>query len=326
MALRRPSWSNREEMRLQARGPLRHARPLRLALALVVAALLGGCGIVQERAQGDGVAGQGETWTSGPARPQPGGAALSGFLVFGDFGGGKAQPAVAAAMERWAAAGHRVDALVTTGDNVYEDGDPRQFGAQLDRPYRELRRTRPLWITLGNHDVEGGHGSEQLDHLDLPALPYAKGLPGIELLFLDANRPDEPQATWLDRQLAAPGPPFRAVVFHQPAYSCGTEHGSTRAVIQRWVPVLERHRTALVLNGHEHDYQRFASGAGVTYVVTGGGGKGLYPIRRSCPGVPARQAWAVRHHFVAVEVRSRSMSLTAVAADGTVLDRATLLR
>src|SRR3712207_8850626 len=37
------------------------------------------------------------------------------------FGGGPAQGAVAAAMERWAAS-HRVDALVTTGDNVYTDG------------------------------------------------------------------------------------------------------------------------------------------------------------------------------------------------------------
>jgi Calcineurin-like phosphoesterase len=305
-----------------------HSRTLGLALLLAVSVVLGGCAGIQERTRRgpDHVAGQGETWTSDPARPPPGGAVLSGFVVFGDFGGGKDQHAVAAAMARWVAAGHRVDALVTTGDNVYEDGDPGQFGAQLDRPYQQLRRTRPLWVTLGNHDVEGGHGSEQLDHLGLPALPYSKSLPGVELLFLDANRPNGPQAAWLDRELGAPGPAFRVIVFHQPAYSCGTEHGSTWAVIRRWVPILERHRAALVLNGHEHDYQRFISDAGVTYVVTGGGGKGLYPILRSCSGVPARKAWAVRHHFVAVEVRRGSMSLTAVADDGTVLDRATLIR
>jgi acid phosphatase len=251
---------------------------------------------------------------------------LSGFVALGDFGGGKAQHAVATAMERWAAAGHRVDALVTTGDNVYDDGDPREFGPQLDQPYLRLRHGRPLWVTLGNHDVEAGYGPLQLDHLGLPPLPYAKRLPGVELLFLDANHPDQRQAAWLDQRLAAAGPPFRVVVFHQPAYSCGTEHGSTRQVVRRWVPILERHRTALVLNGHEHDYQRFTSSAGVTYVVTGGGGKSLYPILRSCSGVPARQAWAVRYHFVAVEVRRGSLELTAIAEDGSVLDRATLTR
>jgi hypothetical protein len=311
-------------MRLRAAGRDQHHGLLGLTLLLTIGVVLGGCGIVQGETRG--VAGEGATWTVGPPRPpRADGAVLSGFVAFGDFGGGEAQQGVAAAIERWAAR-HRVDALVTTGDNVYDDGDPRQFGAQLDEPYRQLRRTRPLWVTLGNHDVDGGHGSEQLGHLGLPPLPYVKRLPGVELLFLDANRPDQSQASWLDRQLAAPGPAFQVVVFHQPAYSCGTEHGSTPAVIRRWVPILERHRATLVLNGHEHDYQRFASASGVTYVVTGGGGKSLYPILRSCSGVPARQAWAVRYHFVAIEIRRGSLSLTAIADDGTVLDRVALTR
>ena len=299
-----------------------------MALLLVVAVALGGCATIQGRSRGGAgrVAGEGVAWSGGAVPRRAHGPVLSGFVAFGDFGGGKAQDAVAAAMQRWVGAGHRVDALVTTGDNVYDDGDPRRFGAQLDEPYQQLRRTRPLWMTLGNHDVKRGHGPEQLGYLGLPPLPYARRLPGVELLFLDANRPDRRQGAWLDRQLGAPGPAFRVVVFHQPAYSCGTVHGSTRAVIRRWVPILERHRVALVLNGHEHDYQRFTSAAGVTYVVTGGGGKGLYPILRSCPGVPARQAWAVRHHFVAVEVRGGSLSLAAVAEDGSVLDRTVLTR
>ncbi|HZD00531.1 MAG TPA: hypothetical protein VFA46_10185 [Actinomycetes bacterium] len=103
-------------------------------------------------------------------------------------------------------------------------------------------------------------------YLGLPPLPYARRLPGVELLFLDAYRPDRRQGAWLDRQLGAPGPALRVVVFHQPAYSCGTVHGSTRAVIRR----------------------------------------------------------AVRYHFVAVEVRGGSLSLAAVAEDGSVLDRTVL--
>ena len=128
-------------------------------------------------------------------------------------------------MERWAAS-HRVDALVTTGDNVYNRGDPELFAAQLDQPYQELRRTRPMWATLGNHDVIAGHGATQLRHLGLPDLPYARSLPGLQLLFLDANRVDQAQASWLDARLSGPGPDLRAVVFHQPAWSC-SRHDST---------------------------------------------------------------------------------------------------
>ena len=163
-------------------------------------------------------------------------------------------------MEAWAA-DHRVDALVTTGDNVYERGEPERFAAQLDQPYRELRRTRPMWATLGNHDVKAGHGAEQLRHLGLPDLPYVKSLPGLQLLFLDANRAHREQASWLDARLSEPGPPLRAAVFHEPAWSCSRHDGSER-VERHWVPVLEDHRVALVLTGHDHNYQRFLSPGG----------------------------------------------------------------
>ncbi len=223
-------------------------------------------------------------------------------------------------MLRWAAS-HRVDALVTTGDNVYDFGSPSLFGAQLRDPYLELRATgRPLWVTLGNHDVMSGHGPEQLAYLGLPELPYAQALPGVRLLFLDGNRPDAAQAAWLERQLTQAGPQFSVAVFHQPVHSCGI-HGPTPGVVDRWAPVLEAHRVALVLTGHDHDYFRFVSGNGVTYVVTGGGGRSLYPIRPGC-APPELRASAVRYHFTAVEVFTDRLAITAVADDGTVLDRA----
>jgi hypothetical protein len=84
---------------------------------------------------------------------------------------------------------------------------------------------------------------------------------------------------------------------------------------------------ALVLNGHDHNYQRLVSPAGVTYVVTGGGGRDLYPVDTPCPsGTPRRVADVARHHFTAVEVRRRSLTVEAVARDGTVIDRMVILR
>jgi 3',5'-cyclic AMP phosphodiesterase CpdA len=181
-------------------------------------------------------------------------------------------------------------------------------------------------VSLGNHDVAAGHGAEQLRHLGLPDHPYVKSLPGVQLLLLDSNRVDQAQEDWLERQLAGPGPRLRVVVFHHPAWSC-SRHDSTEEVTRRWGPVLERHRVALVLNGHDHNYQRFVSPAGVTYVVTGGGGKQLYPLDDDCPaGMPAQVAQARRHHFTAVEVRDGSLAVTAVASDDTVLDRAVIRR
>lgn len=241
--------------------------------------------------------------------------------MIGDFGGGPGQDQVATALGRWAAA-HRFDALVTTGDNVYPAGRPSDFAAQLTTPYQGLP-DRPLWVTLGNHDEQSGHGADQLSYLGLPSLPYAKRLPDVELLFLDGNRPNAAQADWLDRRLSEPGPAARVVVFHQPAYSCST-HGSTASIDHAWVPTIERHHVTLVLSGHDHLYERFRSSGGVTYVVTGGGGRGLYPFHHPCRVAVKLEAHAVAYHFVAVEVTGHTVSLEAVGTDGTVLDQARL--
>jgi acid phosphatase len=252
----------------------------------------------------------------------------SGFIAFGDAGEVTlpTQDQVARQMQTWVAAGHRVDALVEAGDDVYPDGDPSLFAAALDTPYAGLRSsTRPLWVALGNHDVRAGHGAEQLTYLGLPPLPYARTLTGVQILFLDANHPDRAQATWLDARLSEAGPALRVVVFHQPAYSCAL-HGSTAAVDKLWVPILETHHVALVLNGHDHYYERFTSAKDVTYVVTGGGGAALYTRVPCAAGVPRSQATATRHHFVGIEIRGSTLSLTAVAPTGEVLDTATITR
>jgi hypothetical protein len=157
-------------------------------------------------------------------------------------------------------------------------------------------------------------------------MPYAKTLPQVQLLFLDANTPDQAQADWLEARLSEAGPPFRVVVFHQPAYSCGSEHGSTPAVFQYWVPILEAHRVALVINGHDHYYERFLSANDVTYLETGGGGAALYARDMACTDVPPSQAYAVRHHFVGVEVDGSTMTLTTIARTGETLDTAVITR
>jgi Calcineurin-like phosphoesterase len=329
VTLTRFSWSGGMLNRDMASSIRSRSRPrLLLAALALLAGVAAGCG------GGSGAAEPRPDPTTATTAPPPrgpnpaaapAGKVIAGFVAFGDFGGGDAQHEVARAMERWVADGHRVDALVTTGDNVYNSGEPEHFRAQLDEPYRELRRGRPMWVTLGNHDVRAGHGATQLRHLGLPDLPYTKELPGVQLLFVDANRPDQAQADWLDARLSEEGPPFRVVVFHQPAWSC-SNHDSDEDVGRVWVPVFERHRVALILNGHDHNYQRFISDQGVTYVVTGGGGKGLYRLDRCPEGTPRRVRGIFRNHFTAVEVRAGALTLTAVDAGGNTLDQAVIER
>ncbi len=244
------------------------------------------------------------------------------FIVVGDFGSGDQTEAAVAAAVKEDATSEGIDALVTTGDNVYPAGEPASFAAAWQTPYGWVEAAGVEVIaSLGNHDVasDGGIGVMQL--LDMPGPWYSRKVGDAELFVLDGNRPtDQAQLGWLQRALGASSAKWRIAVFHQPAYSC-SEHDGLPDIQQLWVPLLEAGGVDLVLNGHDHNYQRFESPGGVTYVVTGGGGSRLYPLDE-CEGGPGRVVGDDRHHhFVVVEEAGGSLRVEAVATDGAVLDQ-----
>ena len=139
-------------------------------------------------------------------------------------------------------------------------------------------------------------------------------------MVLDGNDPtNQDQLDWLDETLPnlPPGPTL--VSFHQPAYSCAS-HGSTKAIDEEWVPRFEKAGVDLVLNGHDHDYQRFEV-SGITYVVTGAGGRGLYSVG-SCPkGTPDPIASNdTDHSFMVITVSADQIQAQAISNHGDTLD------
>jgi hypothetical protein len=257
------------------------------------------------------------TTTSAPPTP----TAPIGLIAFGDAGSGDAtQTQVAATMSTWAST-HRGDALLEAGDVVYPDGSPSKFAATIDQPYAALLAKAPLWVALGNHDVTTNNGNDLVAHLGLPGHTYEKVLSragvSVQILVLDSTDVSAAQTAWLTTRLETGSYRWRIVMFHHPVWSCST-HGSTRTIIDSWLPIIESHHVDLVLTGHDHNYQRFAD-ASTTVVVTGGGGMPTYPVG-ACTDTPALLASAQRHHFLGIEATDSSLSVTAVARTGENLD------
>jgi 3',5'-cyclic AMP phosphodiesterase CpdA len=218
-------------------------------------------------------------------------------------------------------------ALVTTGDNIYPDGDPENFEEAWREPYGWVKRADvDVVASLGNHDVEGGESDEVMNLLGIPHHWYRKRIGNAELFVLDANRVgDSGQTRWLERALRKSRSVWQIAVFHQPAFSC-SKHGTTEAVVRTWVPLFEKHGVDLVLNGHDHNYQRFLWD-GITYVVTGGGGAQLYGLRACDEDHPERREGDdEEHHFVGVFGSTRTLRLTAIDDDNDVIDTARLGR
>jgi hypothetical protein len=245
------------------------------------------------------------------------------LAVVGDAGTGDwAAFATGTAIEK-AAGEHPFDALVLLGDNVYPDGDPDLVDPLVHRPFAGvLGRGARLLAILGNHDVQRGQGHEVAARLGMPDRWYAERLGDLLFVGLDSTQVERPgQLSWLEDVLAANDARWVVAAVHHPPWSAGW-HGSTRSVQRTWCPLLEAHGVALVLSGHEHDYQRSVPLGGTTYVVSGGGADHLRITSRDWF---TAASWSV-HHFLDVRVHDDRMVVEAVDHDGAVVDRTTLRR
>ena len=253
---------------------------------------------------------------TGPLRSRTAIEGAFEFAVIGDFGtGDEDQRAVAEALREWSRR-HPIEAVVTTGDNIYEDGHPEEFPEAWHQPYGWVDRAGITVIaSVGNHDIETDAGAPVMELFSMPGRWYAHRFGPVELFVLDGNRPTDPrQLTWLGHALRRSRAPWKVAVFHQPAYSC--HRGGTPEIRARWVPVLLAGGVDLVLSGHDHNYQRFRVQE-MAFVVSGGGGAALDRVGECPAGTPAPLAEIDdRHHFLYGQATSGRLSLQAVPVPG----------
>jgi acid phosphatase len=250
---------------------------------------------------------------AGPAR------AATGIIAIGDFGvGGEPQRQVGASVRAFEER-HPAQLLLTLGDNDYTRA--REFQTSWEASFGWLAAAGVRVAgTLGNHDFEISQGRYEFTALQMPGAYYTRKIGDVQLFVLNSNAIVPQQTRWLRGALAASTARWKIAAFHHPPYTCGGHEGSVDAQ-RAWRPLFERFRVRLVLSGHDHNYQRFAPRRGVTYVVDGGGGAGIYALR-ACPrAYPKRVAARAIHGFLYLEASPGRLSVRAVALDGTTLDR-----
>ena len=249
--------------------------------------------------------------------------ATTRIVTIGDWGTGSSAAREVAARVRRVALRQRAQLLLTVGDNDYADS-PKRFEDHWRRDYGWVR---PAGIqvagVLGNHDVETRNGTYEFRTLGMPGRFYQRRVGSVDLIVLDSNDVDRSQTRWLERALAAATSRWKIAAFHHPVHTCGRYEGH-HFHSSEWVELFERYGVQLVLNGHDHNYQRFENGP-VTYVVVGGGGASLYGLE-DCPtsGAAALAGEAV-HGFLYLEADQKRIAGRAIAADGRVIDRFTVI-
>ena len=90
------------------------------------------------------------------------------------------------------------------------------------------------------------------------------------LVSMDSEKNRASQTTALRSLLANDGHRCELLYFHHPRYSSG-EHGN-QPQVEPWWDVADAANVDLILNGHDHSYERFGLIRGIREVVVGTGG------------------------------------------------------
>ncbi|HUE99826.1 MAG TPA: DNRLRE domain-containing protein [Anaerolineales bacterium] len=188
--------------------------------------------------------------------------------------------------------------VFTTGDNAYSDGTYAEYMDCYEPTWgRHKERTRPV---PGSHDYHTPGAAGYFQYFDNIPEYYAYDLGAWRIYAMNSEidiSPNGPQVTWLQSDLAENPSECVLAYWHRPRWSSGVEHGRDPTVQTLW-EVLYDAGAELVLNGHEHNYERFmpmdARGEpdplGVREFVVGTGGADLYSFDTPLPTSEVRDS------------------------------------
>jgi hypothetical protein len=189
------------------------------------------------------------------------------------------------------------NAVLILGDNQYENGTLSDFNAYYHPTWGTHKAI--TWPVAGNHEYQTAGAAGYFDYFNGTGVQtgragnrsrgyYSFDLATWHLIALNSNcgaiggcGAGSPQEQWLRADLAANPRTCTLAYWHHPRFSSGA-HGNNSSMQAIWQALYE-HRADLVLAGHDHDYERFASQTaggtadpeGVRSFVVGTGGKDL---------------------------------------------------
>ena len=221
---------------------------------------------------------------SGPASPSDGGGPVAILAGAGDIGWcGSPGPGET---------GRLLDSIggtvFTAGDNAYPSGTAADFQNCYDPGWgRHRPRTRP---SAGNHDYDSPGAAPYFAYFGDRAGPAGVGYYSYRLglwhiVVLNSNvsmAAGSPQDQWLREDLLANPTVCALAYWHHPRFSSAL-HGNDPRSYDAW-QALRAAGVDVVVNGHDHVYERFAAqtpdgipdSLGIRQFTVGTGGAPLY--------------------------------------------------
>jgi predicted phosphodiesterase len=239
------------------------------------------------------------------------------FAIIGDSGtGDRPQYEVAQQMMTFRR-DFPFDFVLMLGDNIYGSKTAADFKRKFEDPYQSMRAAGvKFYASLGNHD----HTAERLyKPFNMDGQRYYTFKKGnVQFFALDSNYMDPAQLEWLDRQLSGSDATWKICYFHHPLYSHGKFHGSDLDLRAQLEPMLTKYGVDVVLNGHEHVYERVNPQQGINYFVLGNSGE-LRPHNLN-PSPDTAKGFDTDRTFGLIEIAGEDFNFQIVSRIGETVD------
>jgi calcineurin-like phosphoesterase family protein len=248
------------------------------------------------------------------------------FAVIGDNGtGDKPQYEIGEQMLAWYNR-FQFPLVVMMGDNIYGSDRPQDFVKKFEAPYKALLdKGVKFYASLGNHDSREQRYYKNFN-MD-GKLYYSFKAPKEDVRFfaLESTYMDPDQMKWIEQELKNAKEHWKIVFFHHPLYSSAGTHGSQLKLREALEPLFIQYGVSLVLNGHDHTYERIKPENGIQYFVEGSSGqlrKG--DLRKGSPltafGNDTEQT------FILMEVDGDTLTFNTINRGGSVIDSGVIAR
>jgi hypothetical protein len=231
-----------------------------------------------------------------------------------------------------------VGAVATLGDTAYEDGTAQELTDCFGGSWGAVK-DRIRFAVTGNHDIHTDNGAPLQVYMGSAAAQdghtwFSDDFGTWHVVVLDGNcglagrrcSTGSEQEQWLRGDLTASTARCTVALLHQPRFSSG-QHGNDDGVRPLW-DALYVAGAELVLDGHDHDYERFAPQdpdgtadvvRGIVEIVAGTGGADLEAFNDARPNSQIR----INDTYGVLEVTllADSWSSRFTGVDGAVHDQ-----
>jgi hypothetical protein len=219
--------------------------------------------------------------------------------------------------------------VFAAGDLAYPDGTTEQFRDCYDPSWgHQKHRTRPA---PGNHEYGSPNAAPYFAYFGANAGPlglgYYRYTSGVWQVYSLNSNMESPhlssQRQWLKRELAGQPALCSVAYFHHPLVSSGSHGlGLTPPVVRDLWTELYSAGVDVVIVGHEHFYERFASlnpdgradpDYGIRQFIVGTGGA---PLRQPVQRVPNSEALLVTFGILRLTLDLQSYQWEFISAGG----------